>query len=484
MAELPPRAALRALVAVADARLVAHAHVAEAHGAQPLHLVEGAAGGVAVGVVGEADLVEAPADDVDRRRAGVGVQAEGALQDVVGGARRHRDEAPAVGGPLGRDPPPLLVHVVAPLHEVVDVGARRPAGVGVVDVEVLLLAELPPAVRPLEDEAAQGGAGAALAVGLLVDLPPLAEEVAGLGDVVLAVPLRVPGVGAELGVDEGHAHLVADALEEVAAADPAVDVGAHDVHVGAGPGDDVEIVDVAVGQGHRVAVVEAADQGRPLPHQRVEVLRPRIVGLLGQVLDLEARPREPVVVLVAEEVHQHPPGLLVGLDRPLQVRQDRPPRGLVPVVGLRHEAAVHLEAVTPHQVVDGGHDAVVVVDVLHPAGRDLREQADGVDAHVAEHGHLGVEGLDDELVGLVPQGVAVVLPHGDVAPVHAEDHEVLAVDLKLPAPLVLDEDHLVRLRLRPGGGPGEQGREQEGGEESAARHRIAPTWPGPRGAFG
>ena len=440
-------------------------------------------------VVGEADLAEAPADDLRRRRLGVGVEAEGPLQDVVGGARRHRDEAAVVGGALGRDPPPLLVHVVAALDEVVHVGAGGPAGVGVVDVEVLLLAELPPAVRPLEDEAAQGGAGAALAVGLLVDLAPLAEEVVGLGDIVLAVPLGVVGVGAELGVDEGHPHLVADAPEEVAAADPAVDVGAHDVDLGAGAGDDVEIVDVAVGQGHRVAVVEAADQGRPLAHQRVQVLGARIVGLLGQVLDLEAGPRQAVVVLVAEEVHQHAARVPVGLDGPLQVGEDRPARGLVAVVGLGHEAAVHLEAVAPHQVIDGGHDAVLVVDVLHPARRDLGEQADGVDAHLPEHRHLGVEGLDDELVGLVPQGVAVVLAHGDVAPVHAEDHEVLAVDLELPAALVLDDDHLVRLRLRPRGEPGGQRQEQDGEQDPPSLHGIASgrprsTGPGPRAGFG
>src|SRR5207244_4602471 len=66
----------------------------------------------------------------------------------------------------------------------------------ILDVEVLILADLPPAVGPLEDKAADGVAGAPLAPALLVDLLPLRELDLGLRGSVLVAGARVERVGA------------------------------------------------------------------------------------------------------------------------------------------------------------------------------------------------------------------------------------------------------------------------------------------------
>ena len=83
------------------------------------------------------------------------------------------------------------------------------------NVEVLGLPVLPPAVRPLEVEAADGVVRAAVTRGVLVDLLPEGEVDVGLSQVVLATLARVVGVRAELRVEEGQLELVGDALEEV-----------------------------------------------------------------------------------------------------------------------------------------------------------------------------------------------------------------------------------------------------------------------------
>ena len=77
-------------------------------------------------------------------------------------------------------------------------------------VEVLVLLVLPPAVAPLEHEAADGVAGDAEAVGgltahVLVEVGPLPQQVAGLGERVFPVGAGVEGVGAELGVEHRDA---------------------------------------------------------------------------------------------------------------------------------------------------------------------------------------------------------------------------------------------------------------------------------------
>jgi hypothetical protein len=129
-----------------------------------------------------------------------------------------------------------------------------------------------------------------------------------------------------------------------------------------------------------------------------------------------------------------------------------------------HEHAVHGEAVAAHRVVDHRGDAVVLVDVLDPARRDVGELADRVHAHRLEERHVLLEHALDEVIGLRPQRVAVVGADGRVAPVHALDEEVLAVDLQLVAELVVD--HLGGGRP---GGRGERGDQRERQDDAEQR---------------
>lgn len=52
---------------------------------------------------------------------------------------------------------------------------------------------------------------------------------------------------------------------------------------------------------------------------------------------------------------------------------------------------------------------------------------DHIDAHVFQHGHFGVEGRPDNVVGLLPQAVGVVGANRQIL-VHAVNEEVVAVD--------------------------------------------------------
>ena len=214
-------------------------------------------------MAGRLDVREVLADGREVGPGGVRIQGVRLLQGVVGGAREEFVEVVEFGGALGDDPPPLLVHVVVPLHEILDVAAVRPRGVRVLDVEPVFLAELPPAVRPLEGEPADRVADHALPGRLLVDLAPLSDQVPGLGGLVLAHVPRVPRVRAELGEHHGPVEDIAYLLEQLSEGDPPVHVGAEDVHIGDLFGDDVEVLEVAVGHRHRTRRVDLLDASAP-----------------------------------------------------------------------------------------------------------------------------------------------------------------------------------------------------------------------------
>ena len=307
---------------------------------------------------------------------------------------------------------------------------------------------LPPAVGPLEDEAADRVADAALAPALLVDLLPLRAQVLGLRGRVLAIFLGVVGVGAELGEHRRHAELVLDDLEEVARRRAAVDVRAEDVEALAVLRDQVDVLQVAVGDRDRVLLVALLDRRDRLAVQRVEMRGARVVLLLlrRQRLGLEARPRQAVVVLVAEQPQRDAGGVAVLVDGGDDVRDQRRALARVGVVDLRDPDAVDGRAVAAHRVVDHRVDAVVGVDPCHPARRDVRALPDHVDAHRTQQLHVATERALDELVGLRPQRVGVVRADRRVAPVHAADQEVLAVDLELVAALVGDDVRLGGVR--------------------------------------
>ena len=397
----------------------------------------------------------------------IGVERKGLLQRVVGGPRPHAVVALAVVHRLGGDAEPLLVHVVLPRHEVVRVAPVRPRGILVVNVEPDLLARLPPAIRPLKDEAADGVAHAAVAMRVAVDVLPLLEQVAGLRNVVLAPLFGVEGVGTKLRVEQRLAGRLKDLAVDVAAALAAVDVGAEDIEGGADRLDDVEVLDVAVRQRDRVLPIKPMHQLRRLVHERVEVDRARVAPLHGQRLNLERGPAQPVVALVAQHPHQHAAVACVALHRGLQLIEQRLAMHRIRVVDVGGPDAVDGVAVAPHQVVHRGVDAVVVVDPLHPAGRDAVVLPDGVDPHRLQQRHVGRQRLLNEGVRLAPEVVGVVFADGLVVPVHAKNHHRLAGHHELH-PLLVGH-HLHRLcRCAP--------------RNQKQRQRSHPRGPAPHGA--
>lgn len=138
------------------------------------------------------------------------------------------------------------------------------------------------------------------------------------------------------------------------------------------------------------------------------------------------------------------------------------PVALVLVIGTGDVGAIPIEAVAAHGVVEHRIDAVFFVDVRDPALGHADVEPDDVDAHLLEEGHLFGQGRLDERVGLAPEVVEVIFADRQVGPVHAEDHQVLAVDLQLEAPLVsVNLNQVGRSRI-PGHPGGRRGRRFEG----------------------
>ena len=394
--------------------------------------------------------VHAREHGVDLRLARpVGVQREDLGQHVVGHPRPRLVHAVGVGQAQRGDAEPLLVHVVLAFRPVEQVGLVGPRGIVVLLVEVLRLQVLPPLVAPLEHEPADGVALLAVAPGLVVHLLPLVLQHQGLGALVLLEAPRIERVAAELEEHHGHVQLLVNLLPEAGEARPAVDVRAQKVHVLQVLGDQVDVLDVAVDDGERMVRGDGLALGDDLAEQAVQVAGlGRVLLALRQVLDLEAGPGQAVVALVAEGEHQHARDVLVGPDDLHHVTLERLARGGVRVVDERHPLAADAVAVTAHQRVDHRHDAVLAVDVGHPARRDGAEASDRVDVRRLHQAELVVEHLPDVVVRLAPQVVGVVLPARAVAPHDALDVEVLAVDLEPPALLVLVGGDTIGLRVR------------------------------------
>ncbi len=424
---------------------------------------------------------EVAADSLEIRPRPIGGQPERVAQGVVGGPGVEIEQPAGVRRALGADPPPLLVHVVVAGNVILDVPPVRPRGVGVVDVEPALLAELPPPVAPLEDEPADGVSHPALAVGLLVDLLPLPEEIARLHPLVLAHLLLVEGVRPELGEHDRDPQLVLDHLEEIAGGDPPVDVGAQDVEVRALLGDDVDVLDVAVGDGHRAVRILRLHHVDDVAEEGVELVGAGHVPFaLRERFRLEGGPGEAVVVLVPQEPHQYPGNPAELLDQVRHVGGDRGPDRRIGVVDVRDPHPVQGVPVAAAGVVDDGVDAVALVDVADPAGGNPHVLPDGVHPHVPEQRHLPGQRLLDQVVGLLPEAVEIVLADGDVVPVHAVDHEVPPIHLETGSRVVGDHPHGGRgVRggpLSPGrGGGGGQGgerpRQDEDGMEGDGANR-------------
>ena len=196
--------------------------------------------------------------------------------------------------------------------------------------------------------------------------------------------------------------------------------------------------------------VARLDRARHLAHQRVEVARLRRLPLpLRQLLGGGRLPLQAVVVLVAQQPHQHARRVPEAVHQVEHLRGERGARARIGVVRLRHVDPALRGAVPAQRVVEDRVDPVAVVDVPHPARRQaLGVDADRVHPHRLQQRHLVVQRGLDHRVRLPPQAVRVVLPDGEVVPVHAANQEIAAVDLQALAGVVTDDTHARRLARR------------------------------------
>ena len=231
--------------------------------------------------------------------------------------------------------------------------------------------------------------------------------------------------------------------------------------------DQVDVLDVAVGDRDRPILVDGLDRPGAFVVERIEIFGAGgVLFAFGQGLDLEGAPRQAVVVLVAQQPQQHARDALEFLDDADDLGLDRRTQLRIGIVGIRQPDAVQGEAVAGHRMVQHREDAVRLVDVADPAGRDARVVADRVDAHVQQQGHLAGQGRFDDRVGLVPETICIVLADRHVSPVHAQDHEIASVDLEFLAVTVGDDPDLVVLRERRRAQAADQEREDREDPES------------------
>ncbi len=393
------------------------------------------------------DRGEVGADSGEVGSRSVRVERVSSLQGVVSGPGVEIVQPPKVGPALGGDAPPLLVHVVLAGGIVLGVRVVGPRGIGVVDVEVLLLSELPPAVAPLERQTPDGVAHPALATRMLVDLLPLAQQVARLGHLILAHLAGVPGIGPEFCEHDRDAEFVLDLLKHVAEGDAPINVGPKYIESLRLFGDDVDVLEVAVRDGHRPLRVARLDSADDLAEQRIQRPGPsRFAFTFRQVLRFRAGPLEAVVVLVPEQPHQHPGDIAELVDQSEHLGLDRLAQARVRIVDIRVPYPTDVEPVAAHRVVEHGEDAVALIDVTNPARRDADVLPDRVHAHALEQRHLAGEGRLDDIIGLSPEVVGVVRADREVVPVHPEDHEVPAIDLEPVARVVRDDPDFGDLR--------------------------------------
>ncbi len=236
----------------------------------------------------------------------------------------------------------------------------------------------------LPHEAADGVADLPVPVSLVVDLPPLRQQDACLGVGIFAPGARIERVGAELGEHHRQVELLLDHVEELARRRAAIDVGAEDIEPLTVLRDQIDVVGVAVDQRHRVVGIALLDQRDGLAHERIEVCRARIVGACGQIADLERGPGKPIVVLVTEHPQEHAVDAAVMIDRRLELPENGAAVRRRRVIDVGHEGAVDVDAVAPHERVEHGANAVILVNPFDPARRNVVELANGVDAHVLE----------------------------------------------------------------------------------------------------
>ena len=261
---------------------------------------------------------------------------------------------------------------------------------------------------------------------------------------VFAVLLRVVRIRAELGVDERDVQLLLDDVEQVTRRRAAIDVRAHDVEVWHVLRDQIDEAEVTVCDRDGVVVVDFVNRVRDLAVEGVQEHGAGIALIhVRQVFDFRRRPVEAVVVFVAEQPHQHARHVLEVLCQLNDVSLDDFSRSRVGVVRRVEVDAIDVVAVPTHRVIEDRVDPILLVDVRDPFGRHARVHSDRVDAHLLHERHLVIEGLLNEVVRLPPEVVSVVFARREVVPVHAEDEEVLPVDLQLPSARIFDGlDHV------------------------------------------
>ena len=98
------------------------------------------------------------------------------LQHLVCQTGLERIESSGVWLSLGADTNPRLIHIVLALDIVEVIATVGPRGMGIMDIEVLLLLILPPAIAELERKASDTISAESHACRILIDLVPVAQQ--------------------------------------------------------------------------------------------------------------------------------------------------------------------------------------------------------------------------------------------------------------------------------------------------------------------
>ncbi len=156
-----------------------------------------------------------------------------------------------VGLALGADTKPLFIHIILALDIVELISAVNPGGVGVVDVEVLVLTTFPPAIAKLECESSYAVVAQSHTGGIEVYLLPVVKQHLSLFPLSLMFGDGIEGIGTELRKHDGLTIFLLHILEEHIERVATVAVHTEDIYIFAHLCYDVYVQQVAIAYRYR-----------------------------------------------------------------------------------------------------------------------------------------------------------------------------------------------------------------------------------------
>ena len=93
-------------------------------------------------------------------------------------------------------------------------------------------------------------------------------------------------------------------------------------------------------------------------------------------------------------------------------------------------------------MVEHGVDAIILIDIPNPSGRNTGVLSYDIHIHVLQESHFCVQSGLDNVVGFFPKtSVYGIGPNRNIIPIHSIDHEIFAIDYQLMSIATSDDGY-------------------------------------------